>query len=71
MYRNAARIVRKAESDPNRYAYSDLAIQPVTDAELETFELFHETAGGEAFVAKKLRQDAILEAVQAAHQPAA
>jgi hypothetical protein len=71
MYRNAARIVRKAESDPKRYAYTDLAIQPVTDAELDTFELFHETAGGEAFVAKKLRQDAILEAVQAAHQPAA
>jgi hypothetical protein len=71
MYRNAARIVRRVESDPGRYAYSDLAIQEVSPEELETLDLFHETAGGEAFVAKKLKQDAIMEAVHAAHHPAA
>lgn len=71
MFRSGARIVRKVESDPERYAYTDLAIQPVSAAELDTLDLFHETAGGEAFVQKKLKQDALLHAVQAAHQPAA
>ncbi len=71
MYRRAARIVRKVEQDPARYDYSDLAIQPVTAEELDTLALFHETAGGEAFVEKKLKQDALLSAVHAAHQSAA
>ena len=71
MYRNAARIVRKVERDPRRHEYSDIAITPVTAGEIETLDLFHETAGGEAFLAKKLKQDAILEAVHVAHQSAA
>ncbi|TFI58639.1 radical SAM protein [Sphingomonas parva] len=71
MYAKAARIVRRVESDPARYAYSDIAIQPVSPDELETLDLFHQTAGGEAFVARKQRQDAIMEAVHAPHQPAA
>ncbi|HEV2748001.1 MAG TPA: radical SAM protein [Allosphingosinicella sp.] len=71
MYANAARIVKKVEADPKRYEYSDLAITPVSPEELETLDLFHETAGGEAFVAKKLKQDAMIEAVHAAHQSAA
>jgi tRNA A37 methylthiotransferase MiaB len=70
-YRRAAAIVRKVERDPNRYDYSDLAIQPVSAGEIETLDLFHETAGGEAFLARKAKQDAILEAVHAAHQNAA
>jgi hypothetical protein len=70
MYRSAARIVKRVETDPERGRYTDLAIQPVSPEELETLDLFHETAGGEAFVAKKLKQDAMLEAVKVAHQPA-
>jgi hypothetical protein len=70
MYARAARIVKKVESDPKRYEYTDLAITPVSPEELETLDLFHETAGGEAFVAKKLKQDAMLEAVRVAHQAA-
>jgi len=70
MYRNAARIVRKVEADPDRLAYADLAITPVSAEELGTLDLFHETAGGEAFLARKLKQDAILEAAQA-HKTAA
>mgnify|MGYP003575251777 FL=1 len=71
MYRNAARIVRKVESDPDRWSYTDTAITPVSPDEVESLDLFHETAGGEAFVEKKRRQDAMIEAVQAAHQNAA
>jgi len=70
-YRRAARIVQKVLNDPARHDYRDTAITPVSEAEIETLELFHETAGGEAYVEKKRRQDAILEAVQAAHQNAA
>ncbi|MGZ8361564.1 MAG: hypothetical protein ACXWUX_13670, partial [Allosphingosinicella sp.] len=71
MYRKAAEIVRRVERDPNRYEYMDAAILPVTEAELGTLDLFHETAGGEAAVARKLKQDALLEAVHVAHQSAA
>ncbi|MGZ8998519.1 MAG: B12-binding domain-containing radical SAM protein [Allosphingosinicella sp.] len=71
MYRNAARIVRKVESDPGRYDYMDMAIKPVSPDELETLDLFQETAGGEAFVAKKRRQDALVEAAQIARPTAA
>ncbi len=70
-YRRAAAIVRKVENDPRRYEYTDLAIQPVTEDENETLALIHETAGGEAFLARKQKQDAIFEAVHAAHQTAA
>jgi hypothetical protein len=69
MYRQAARIVKRVESDPHRLAYTDLAITPVSADELETLDLIHETAGGEAFLARKLKQDAIVEA--ATHRTAA
>jgi hypothetical protein len=65
-YRRAAAIVRKVENDPRRYEYTDLAIQPVTEDENETLALIHKTAGGEAFLARKSRQDAIIEAATAA-----
>jgi hypothetical protein len=68
-YRRAAAIVRRVEEDPGRYDYTDIAITPVSPEEVETLALFHETAGGEAFVARKLKQDAIIEA--AVHVPAA
>jgi hypothetical protein len=70
MTRNAARIVREVENDPNRYDYVDFAIKPVSPDELETLDLFHETAGGEAFVAKKLAQDATIKAARAGHSVA-
>ena len=65
-YKRAAAIVRKVENDPHRFEYTDLAIQPVTEDENDTLALIHETAGGEAFLAKKSRQDAIIEAATAA-----
>jgi hypothetical protein len=71
MYANAARIVKKVETDPKRWEYNDLAITPVNPEELNTLDLFHETAGGEAFLAKKAKQDAIVEAAQGLQQSAA
>jgi hypothetical protein len=70
-YATAARIVKRVESDPRRYEYMDTAITPVTPEEIETLELFNQTAGAEAFLAKKQKQDAIVDAVRAAREEAA
>jgi hypothetical protein len=51
------RIGRKVKNDPNRYSYTDLAIEPVVDQELDTLALFGETAGGEGAVRKKRSED--------------
>ena len=57
-------------SDPDRYAYTDLATRPLEDNELKALDLFHETRGGEAAVEKQHRQDVLLENVRAAHEAA-
>jgi hypothetical protein len=52
-------------TDPERLNYTDVAIRPVSAEELATLGLFQETTGGEAFVARKARHDAIIEKAQA------
>ena len=64
-------LVRRVVEAPDRFDYSDVAIRPLTDSELAELGLFHETAGGEAAVARQRRQEALIEAVQAAHEHAA
>jgi hypothetical protein len=63
-YRKARAIVRRVLADPARHEYDDLAVRPLAPEEYEALDLFHETAGGEAFVARKARHDAIIEAAQ-------
>jgi radical SAM superfamily enzyme YgiQ (UPF0313 family) len=58
------RLLRRIESDPNRWDYTDSAICPLNHNELAALDLFHETRGGEAFVARKAKHDAIIEAAQ-------
>jgi len=70
-FRKERAVLRRVINDPARYDYSDLATRPLMDNELAALDLFHETAGGEEAVAKQRRQDALLEAVQAAHRTAA
>jgi hypothetical protein len=60
---SAYRMLRRIERDPSKASYSDLAITPPSLDELETLAMFHETAGGEAAVAKKRREDALREKV--------
>jgi hypothetical protein len=60
---SAYRLLRRIERDPGKASYSDLAITPPSLDELETLAMFHETAGGEAAVAKKRREDALREKV--------
>ncbi|SLN73720.1 B12-binding domain-containing radical SAM protein [Oceanibacterium hippocampi] len=59
-------IYRRLKRDPNRRAYSDMAITPATDAELDELGLFHETRGGEAAVAKKRKADKARDATHPA-----
>jgi hypothetical protein len=47
------------ETAPDRWSYSDTAIAPLRENELESLELYHATAGGEAALARKRRGDAI------------
>lgn len=41
---------RRIERDPNRYAYTDQALTPVTDEEEETFDFLTKTAGAKAAI---------------------
>jgi hypothetical protein len=46
-------IVRKVTGDPQRLAYTDLAIKPVSADELDELSIFSETEGGEAAAERK------------------
>jgi radical SAM superfamily enzyme YgiQ (UPF0313 family) len=70
-YRKARAVIKRVLADPKRYEYTDLSLQPVGAEEFETFDLFQETTGGTAAVAKKLRQDAMVEAVRLTRASAA
>ncbi|HEY5723129.1 MAG TPA: radical SAM protein [Allosphingosinicella sp.] len=66
-FRKQKTVLERVMNDPARLDYVDLATRPLMDNELAALDLFHETAGGEAFVARKAKQDAIIDAAQAAH----
>jgi len=51
LYFKLRRIYLRIKKDPQRYAYTDLAMTPVADDELETHELFN-TGAAQAYVAK-------------------
>ena len=70
-YRREKALLKRILNDPKRYDYEDLATRPLMANELESLDLFHETAGGEAAVAKARRQEAMLDAVRTAHEAAA
>jgi hypothetical protein len=59
VYRQFKAIQREVETAPDRWTYTDLAIAPPLDNEFEALDLYHETTGGEAAVARKHRDDAI------------
>jgi len=55
----------RIKHSPKRYAYTDLAIEPVTDDEIETHEMFHTDAARE-YVKTEKRIDAIIHGGTAA-----
>jgi radical SAM superfamily enzyme YgiQ (UPF0313 family) len=63
---SAYSMYRRIARDPKRFEYTDLAITPPQEHELEELDLFMTTSGGSAAVAKKHRQDEIKQAAIAA-----
>jgi hypothetical protein len=58
-YRECKAILEEVLTAPDRWTYSDVAIAPPKADEFESLDLYHATAGGEAALARKRRDDAI------------
>ncbi len=61
------RIGQKVRHDPRRHEYTDLALEPVVEEDLDKLALFSETAGGTAAVTKKRGEDVLRAKVAAQH----
>jgi hypothetical protein len=61
VYRKCKVLLDEVLAAPDRWTYSDLAIAPPRADEFEALDLYHATAGGEAALARKYRNDAIRE----------
>ncbi|HZZ61824.1 MAG TPA: radical SAM protein [Roseiarcus sp.] len=59
------RILKEVLEAPDRWAYSDLAIEPPKADEFEALDLYHATTGGEAALARKKLGDSIRGPAQA------
>ena len=59
VYRRFNAIKREVATAPDRWSYSDIAITPLRENELESLDLFHVTRGGEDALARRRRDDAI------------
>jgi Radical SAM superfamily len=57
VYRDAMRDLKQVLRAPDRWTYTDLAIAPPREDELDTLDLYHVTSGGEAAVARQRRDD--------------
>jgi hypothetical protein len=53
------RILKEVLNAPDRWTYSDLAIEPPREDEFEQLSLYHATTGGEAALARKKLGDSI------------
>ncbi len=69
VYRRCKAMLNAALKAPDRWSYSDLAIAPPRADEFDALDLYHATAGGEAALKRKYRDDAIRER-NAAHDEA-
>jgi hypothetical protein len=69
MYRRTKAMLTQIEAAPDRWTYSDLAIAPPLENEFEALDLYHATAGGEAALERKRRDEAIRAGVHAPVRP--
>jgi hypothetical protein len=60
------RIGERIKNDPKRLEYTDLALQPVVDDDMDKLSLFADTAGGGAAVNKRRGEDLARAKVAAA-----
>jgi hypothetical protein len=56
LYRATKRDLQQVLQASDRGTYTDMAIEPLQDDELDTLDLYHATSGGEAAVAKVRRE---------------
>jgi len=59
LFVDAYRIIRRVGSSPERAAYMDIALTPAEEGDFEHLAIFTATAGAEAAIARKKRQDKI------------
>ena len=63
-FRTEKAVLKRVVNDPDRYKYTDLALQKATEEELDSLDMFQKTRGGVAAVAKKHRYDEIIKAAK-------
>jgi hypothetical protein len=63
VYRRYKKILTESLEAPDRWIYSDLAIAPPREEELDTLDLYKATRGGVAAVAKKRKEDLARESM--------
>jgi len=66
VYKRFKAMLDEALAAPDRWTYSDLAIEPPQADEFDALDLYHATSGGEAALARKRRDDAIRAAAHTA-----
>jgi hypothetical protein len=59
VWRQFKKILDETLNAPDRFSYTDVAIEAPRQDEFEAMALYHETTGGEAALARKHREDAI------------
>jgi hypothetical protein len=69
VYWKCKTILNEVLAASDRWTYSDLAITPAQADEFETLDLYTQTAGADAALARKRRADAIREKASVTFQP--
>jgi hypothetical protein len=64
IYRQHKKILKECLEAPDRWSYSDLAITPPCEKELDSLDLYKATRGGDAAVAKKRKEDDVRAALR-------
>jgi hypothetical protein len=62
-------MLKEIEAAPDRWTYTDLAIAPPLENEFEALDLYHATAGGEAALDRKRRDEAVRAGAHAPVRP--
>ena len=59
VYRRAKAILKEVLAAPDRWTYTDLSITPPGEDEFDRLDLYHQTRGGDAALARKRREDVL------------
>src|SRR5262249_8216725 len=65
VYRRARAIFKQVMAAPGRWSYTALSITPAQEDEFDRLDLYHQTRGGEAALARKRREELLRTKVAA------